>query len=117
MSATAYSAGDDGMNDVLSGIDKIKGSGGSKWRGFWTEVGTLSRLAQAVANGEYALSTPQIAAVMGALGYVVMPVDAIPDVMPVVGWTDDAAVVTAVIATLSYELAMFRDWEIKHGRR
>ena len=37
---------------------------------------------------------------LGALAYFVMPFDAIPDVLAGIGFTDDAAVITAVIATL-----------------
>jgi uncharacterized membrane protein YkvA (DUF1232 family) len=36
-----------------------------------------------------------------ALAYVVSPVDAIPDYIPVAGWTDDAAVVAQVLRSLS----------------
>ena len=37
-------------------------------------------------------------AIIGALGYLVMPVDFLPDFIPIVGWVDDAAVVASVIA-------------------
>jgi uncharacterized membrane protein YkvA (DUF1232 family) len=37
---------------------------------------------------------------LGALAYFVMPVDAIPDVFAGIGFTDDAAVVAALLATL-----------------
>ena len=37
---------------------------------------------------------------LGALAYFVMPIDAIPDVLAGIGFTDDAAVIAAVIATL-----------------
>jgi uncharacterized membrane protein YkvA (DUF1232 family) len=36
-------------------------------------------------------------ALIGALAYFVMPTDAIPDVLPVIGYTDDAAVLAAAI--------------------
>jgi uncharacterized membrane protein YkvA (DUF1232 family) len=34
---------------------------------------------------------------IGALAYFVLPVDAIPDVLPVLGFTDDAAVLASTI--------------------
>ncbi len=38
--------------------------------------------------------------VVAALAYFVIPLDSIPDFMPVVGYLDDAAVLAAVIKTL-----------------
>ena len=35
---------------------------------------------------------------LAALAYFVLPTDAIPDIFPVVGFTDDAAVIAAMIA-------------------
>lgn len=41
------------------------------------------------------------AALFGALAYFVMPADAIPDVVPVLGFTDDAAMLAAAIKLVS----------------
>lgn len=34
---------------------------------------------------------------MGAIGYVILPIDVVPDFLPVAGWVDDAAVVAAAL--------------------
>jgi uncharacterized membrane protein YkvA (DUF1232 family) len=38
---------------------------------------------------------------LAALGYLVLPVDAIPDLLPIIGFTDDAAVIAAAIAAVA----------------
>lgn len=38
---------------------------------------------------------------MAALGYFVLPIDAIPDILPVLGFTDDAAVIAAAVAAVA----------------
>lgn len=38
-------------------------------------------------------------AIIGALGYFISPIDVIPDVMPIVGYTDDYGVLLATAAT------------------
>ena len=40
---------------------------------------------------------PVKATLIGAIAYFVLPVDAIPDVLPVIGFTDDAAVLATAI--------------------
>ena len=40
-------------------------------------------------------------ALIGALAYFVLPTDFIPDVLPVIGYTDDAAVLAAAIKLVS----------------
>jgi uncharacterized membrane protein YkvA (DUF1232 family) len=40
---------------------------------------------------------PVKATLVGAIAYFVLPIDAIPDVLPVLGFTDDAAVLAAAI--------------------
>jgi uncharacterized membrane protein YkvA (DUF1232 family) len=38
---------------------------------------------------------------LAAIGYLVLPVDAIPDFLPVIGFTDDAAIIAAAIAAVA----------------
>jgi uncharacterized membrane protein YkvA (DUF1232 family) len=77
-------------------------------RGFWPKI---VRTAAKIPFADQALSvwfaardplTPAAAKGMmfGALAYFVMPVDAIPDIFAGIGFTDDAAVFAALIATL-----------------
>lgn len=39
--------------------------------------------------------------IIGALGYFISPIDAIPDITPVVGYVDDLGVLTAAVATVA----------------
>ena len=41
------------------------------------------------------------ATLIGALGYFVLPTDAVSDLLPVVGFTDDAAVLAAAVKLVS----------------
>lgn len=40
--------------------------------------------------------------IYGALGYFILPLDAIPDLAPLIGYTDDMAVMAAALATVSF---------------
>ena len=87
-------------------------------RGFW---GKMRRVAAGLPFAEDLLTayycafdyqTPlQVkAALLGALAYFVMPFDFMPDVLPVLGFTDDAAVLaTAIRMVASYILPQHRD--------
>lgn len=41
------------------------------------------------------------ATIVGALGYFISPIDAVPDVLPVVGYSDDLAVLVGALATVA----------------
>lgn len=55
--------------------------------------------------------TPQWAkaTAYGALGYFIAPIDAIPDLTPFIGYSDDLGVLAMAIATLAY----YMDDEVK----
>lgn len=88
-------------------------------RGFWTKL----RLHATTAGREvvekalwlyYAARAPQTPAwarsvIYGALAYLVLPADAIPDALPGIGFTDDLATLTAAVATV----ALFIDDAVK----
>ena len=75
---------------------------------FWSRIKTLGRklpFAEDIVAAAYCASDPATPArvkllIVGALAYFVMPFDAIPDFLPLVGFTDDAAVIAATIAAV-----------------
>ena len=77
-------------------------------QGFWPKVRkTAARIpfARELLSVYYCARDPQtpVAAkgvMLGALAYFVLPTDAIPDILAGVGFTDDAAVIAAVLGML-----------------
>lgn len=47
------------------------------------------------------------ALIVGALLYFILPIDSIPDIMPIVGYLDDLGVITALIKHLGSELVPY----------
>lgn len=47
-----------------------------------------------------ATPTAAKATIVAALGYFICPFDLVPDLLPVVGWLDDAGVIAAALAVL-----------------
>ncbi len=79
---------------------------------FWSKIRNLARkvpFAENVVAAAYCASDPTTPAkmrllIVGAIAYFIMPVDAIPDILPLIGFTDDAAVIAATIATVRAHL-------------
>ena len=78
-------------------------------RGFWPKLLKVARripFTTELVAVYYCARDPETPAtakamLMAALAYFVMPMDAIPDVLVGVGYTDDAAVIAAVLALVS----------------
>ena len=74
-------------------------------RGFWRKLRRLAAhlpFAEDLIAAHYCAFDRQTplkvkAVLVGALAYFVLPADVIPDILPVVGYTDDAAVLAAAI--------------------
>ena len=54
-------------------------------------------------------------AIYGALGYFIFPLDAIPDVVPAVGYADDLGVLAAAVATVVMYIT--EDVKLKAGQK
>lgn len=76
----------------------------------WPKV---QELAKMVRDPDAAWKSRALA--IGALVYLITPLDAIPDVIPGLGLVDDAAVIVAVIATLASELGQYTQRAAEKG--
>jgi len=80
-------------------------------------VGLLERLGLMVAmikdyfNGRYRrLPFNTLVALIAALIYFVSPVDAIPDVIPGIGFLDDAGVIAIVFMNFNKDITAYENW-------
>ena len=79
--------------------------------GLWKKIGNVAKKAglktvYMVLLLYYVLisdSTPKKykAMIIGALGYFILPLDAIPDIVPAVGYTDDMAAIAGAILAVA----------------
>ena len=79
--------------------------------GFWRKIAKKSRsigrkFSEILLVLYYSLTdkeTPKWAksVIVGALGYFIFPVDAIPDFIPVIGFTDDYGMIMSAIAVIA----------------
>ena len=79
--------------------------------GFWSKLGRFARVAgrEVVEKAlwlYYAAQRPDTPGwaktiIYGTLGYFILPIDAIPDITPAVGYADDLGALAVAIATLT----------------
>lgn len=86
---------------VPTNVDEYKGHySDSK---FWNKVKSLGKTVLKPAMLlYYVMKSPDVpltvkGTIAGALGYLILPLDLIPDVIPVAGYTDDSAALVAVV--------------------
>jgi uncharacterized membrane protein YkvA (DUF1232 family) len=76
----------------------------------------IIRLLQSWLSADYReISLKTLAILVAALLYFLNPFDAVPDIIPVVGYVDDVSVVAWVIKTLKNEIEKFREWEARRS--
>lgn len=71
----------------------------------------LVRMMRANLKGEFEISTADKLKIVGAIVYVIMTIDAIPDVIPVLGFGDDIGVVAYVIGKLGKLIKEYEEFE------
>ena len=78
---------------------------------FLSQIILMTQMLGSYCNGEYKEAPWRtIAGIAGTLAYVLLPIDAIPDVIPFIGYLDDAAVVGAALKFIGHDLKIFEEW-------
>lgn len=92
--------------------------------GFWEKTKNVAKKAGESVLGSalklyYASDDPETpvwakTTIYGALGYFIMPIDVIADVVPGIGYTDDIGVLTAAIAATA---AHIKDEHVEKAKK
>lgn len=97
---------------VKEALDKSGGLSGNNIAAFRDQLGVVTRLIKAYASGEYRqLPWKTLISIVAVLLYFVNPLDIIPDILPIVGFADDIALVGWLFTSMSSDIEKFRQWE------
>ena len=71
----------------------------------------LVRMMRANLKGEFEISTADKLKIVGAIMYVITTIDAVPDIIPVLGFGDDIGVVAYVVGKLGKLIKEYEEFE------
>ena len=93
-------------------MKKAKGKNKGPLGEVWRYLTALIRLTRAYFSKQYTdVPWQTIVLAIAALIYFVSPIDLIPDFIPGVGYLDDVAVISFVVASVKADLDNFLEWE------
>lgn len=99
---------DDKLNAAMELIGKIKGG---PLLALIEDIGLMVDIVRAYIKKEYReIPYKSIVAILAAILYVINPADLIPDVLPGIGYIDDAFIVSLVIKLVHEDLRAYRLW-------
>ncbi|GAB3799253.1 hypothetical protein GCM10028819_22170 [Spirosoma humi] len=97
---------------VKDALAKSGGLSGNNIAAFREQLGIVARLVRAYASGEYRqLPWKTLISIVAVLLYFVNPLDIIPDILPIVGFADDIALVGWLFSSIGSDIEKFRQWE------
>lgn len=106
------------VHDVLEDEEAIKSKfeNKGKLQRYLDDAKILFSLLKDYANGTYReVPFNVIAAIGGALLYVLSPIDLIPDFIPIIGYLDDAAVIAFCLNLIEKDLISYNIWKKQQG--
>lgn len=81
-------------------------------RGLSGKLQAAVRMIRSAVRREYPnIPWQSLVLITAGIVYFVSPADALPDFIPLLGFTDDAAILTAILASISGDLDRFIEWE------
>ena len=106
------------VHGVLEDEEEIKSKFESKGKlqRYVDDAQLLFNLLRDYASGNYReVPFNVVAAIGGALLYVLSPLDLIPDFIPIVGYLDDAAVIAFCLNLIEKDLISYKVWKAERA--
>lgn len=73
----------------------------------------LVQMAKDTISGKYKMNTWNASIIVGTIVYVISPIDALPDFIPLAGWVDDITIVGYALTKLSVEIKKYKEHLLK----
>ena len=91
-------------------LDKIKNA--SALAGLFDNIRTAYDMVSDSVTGKYkGVAKSTLALLAGGLAYLALPLDLVPDFIPVAGWVDDAAVLAWIFKRCADEFQKYKDFK------
>ena len=101
--------GEDKFNKFMNAIPK-------PLLDIWDDISELISLLKDFAAKRYTdVPTKSIMSIGAAIAYFVSPVDVIPDIIPIFGFMDDAAVLAIALKMVQDDLEKYRVWKSRNN--
>ena len=76
------------------------------------EIALVFSMLKDYVKGDYKqVPWRTIAVLVGSLAYVVAPLDLIPDVIPIIGWSDDCLALAGALSFAKIDLEEYKTWK------
>ena len=92
-------------------LQKVAKQARAKAKQVGEEVYALIEMAEMHCKNRWKMDFLDLVLVTVCLAYVAAPVDFIPDLLPTIGYMDDAALVAFTVETLRENIANFQAWK------
>jgi len=93
-------------------LDALGDNPPGKMAKIWEDLKLMIALVIDYSKGEYTeVPWNTVAAVTGAVIYFISPIDVIPDVIPVIGYIDDAYVISLALDFVGDDLKKYATWK------
>jgi len=103
---------EDDVSGVLEKEEAILNKARGPLEKFAKNIKLLFSFVKDYASGRYKeVPWTTIAAIIGSLIYIFSPIDLIPDIIPVLGLTDDAAVLALCLTGIAGDLKKYEAWK------
>jgi uncharacterized membrane protein YkvA (DUF1232 family) len=103
------------ISDLIGSVaDKMSDMDENKKRvsSFFDKIRTMLRMLRAYINGDYRqIPWKSLLMILGSLIYFMMPLDLIPDFIPITGFADDISIIFLVFGSINEDVENFLEFE------
>jgi uncharacterized membrane protein YkvA (DUF1232 family) len=108
--ANKWGTGHESVTKILEQTKKFLKSNNDRLS-FLNKAEEFISMLSDYSKGDFSLNDAALGWIIATLAYLILPTDLIPDFLPGIGFTDDAAAFIIAFKQLSNELRRYREWK------